>query len=67
MVIKRISMRSRLSAAASVKIGDERVYASTLTSAEQAVVVEWAVRRRAELRQAWDAVQEGRVPGQIAP
>jgi Domain of unknown function (DUF4160) len=52
---------------ASVKIGDERVYASTLTSAELAVVVEWAVRRRAELRQAWDAVQEGRVPGQIAP
>ena len=52
---------------ASVRIGDEHVYASTLTGPELATVVAWALRRRAELRQAWDLVQDGRAPGQIAP
>jgi hypothetical protein len=52
---------------ASVRIGDEHVYASTLTGAELAEVVRWAALRRAELRQAWDLVQDGRSPGQIAP
>jgi hypothetical protein len=52
---------------ASIRIGDEYVYASTLTRAELAVVVGWAARRRLELRTAWDLVQDGRAPGQIAP
>jgi hypothetical protein len=52
---------------ASVRIGDEHVYASTLTGAELAEVVQWAAQRRAELRRAWDLVQDGRSPGQIAP
>jgi hypothetical protein len=52
---------------ASIRIGSEAVYASTLTGAELAVVVEWAARRRSELRRAWDLVQDGRAPGQIAP
>jgi Protein of unknown function (DUF2442)/Domain of unknown function (DUF4160) len=34
---------------ASVRIGDEHVYASTLTGGELAEVVQWAARRRAEL------------------
>lgn len=45
---------------ASIRIGDEHVYASTLTGAELAVAVQWAARRRSELRQAWEAVQDGR-------
>jgi hypothetical protein len=45
---------------ASIRIGDEYVYASTLTRAELAVVVGWAARRRLELRTAWDLVQDGR-------
>jgi Domain of unknown function (DUF4160) len=52
---------------ASIRIGDEYVYASTLTRAELAVVVGWAARRRLELRTAWDLAQDGRAPGQIAP
>jgi hypothetical protein len=52
---------------ASVRIGDEHVYASTLTGGGLAEVVRWAARRRTELRRAWDLVQDGRSPGQIAP
>ena len=52
---------------ASIRIGDEHAHASTLTGAELAVVVAWAARRRSELRRAWEQVQDGRPPGQIAP
>ena len=45
---------------ASVRIGDEHIYASMLTGPELAAVLAWASRRRSELRQAWDLVQDGR-------
>ena len=48
---------------ASIRIGNEHVYASTLTRAELATVVAWASDRRSELRQAWELVQDGCAPG----
>jgi hypothetical protein len=49
---------------ASIGIGGE-IYASTLTGRELREVTEWAVKRRGELKVAWDEIQDGRAPGQI--
>lgn len=51
---------------ASISIAAGQVYASTLTSQELREVQQWAAANRVALKAAWDDIQAGRSPGQIA-
>lgn len=51
---------------ASISIAAGQVYASTLTGQELREVQQWAAANRVALKAAWDDIQAGRSPGQIA-
>ena len=50
---------------ASIAIGSQTVYASTLTSGELRAVLDWARTRQAELTEAYQDLQDGRLPRKL--
>jgi hypothetical protein len=52
---------------ASIDIETGKVYASTLSGNDLRAVLSWAETHRDELMAAWNEIQAGRSPGQIAP
>jgi hypothetical protein len=50
---------------ASIEIGTEQLFEGDLPPRQMNEVLAWAKLHRHELMAAWNAVQDGRVPGQI--